>query len=244
MLHIEPRRDAAAEACHNWRCAAVFTLLAAAALLVDRPLAQWFVAGNTPDWIRKTCGLGEVFGHGLGVPLFLVAILVLDPTQRRAVVRIAAMAFGAGLLANVFKLGIARYRPHKFDFTGGVLDTFSAWLPLGSAGSALQSFPSAHTATATGLAIGLAWLYPRATWLFAALACLVVGQRMISGYHFLSDTLFGAAVGCIFAGCCLHPRLLGTRFSRWEQAAQKTAPSSQPGQQMPDASAIRATRAA
>jgi len=116
-------------------------LLAAAAVLVDRPLAQWLLAGNSPYWIKKICSLGEVFGHGLGVPLFLVAILILDPHNRRSVVRISTMAFGAGLLANVFKLGIARYRPHKFDFSGGVLDTFSAWLPLGSAGSAQQSFP-------------------------------------------------------------------------------------------------------
>lgn len=63
--------------------------------------------------------------------LLLLTALVLDCI---AGIRpcCGVMAYGSGLLANVFKLGIARYRPHKFDFSGGVLDTFSAWLPLGS----------------------------------------------------------------------------------------------------------------
>lgn len=53
--------------------------------------------------------------------------------------------------------------------------------------------------------------------MFAVFAGLVAGQRMISGYHFLSDTLFGAVVGCLFGGICIHPRLLGTRFTRWSK---------------------------
>jgi membrane-associated phospholipid phosphatase len=226
-----------------WRWAAVLTLLAVMAVLVDRPLAQWLLAGNSPYWIKKVCGLAEVFGHGLGVPLLLLTAFILDPLHRRSLVRVGVMAFGSGVLANVFKLGIARYRPHKFDFSGGVLDTFSAWLPLGSAGSAQQSFPSSHTATAAGLAIGLAWLYPRGRWLFATFAGLVAGQRMISGYHFLSDTCFGAAVGCVFAGCCLHPRLLGTRFTRWEQQAKTASPDSTGGSKLAD-SPIAISRAA
>lgn len=56
---------AAASARRYWRLAgAVLTPLAVVAVLVDRPLAQWLLAGNSPYWIKKVCGLAEVFGHG------------------------------------------------------------------------------------------------------------------------------------------------------------------------------------
>jgi undecaprenyl-diphosphatase len=66
-------------------------------------------------------------------------------------------------------------------------------------GHALQSFPSAHAATAVGLAIGLSALHPRGRWLFAAFALLAVVQRIEAQAHFSSDVLAGAAVGCAAA---------------------------------------------
>ena len=68
----------------------------------------------------------------------------------------------------------------------------------------MQSFPSAHTATAVGLAIGLSWMYPRGRWLFAVFAALVACQRMQSCAHYLSDTLFGATVGFLVATVCIE----------------------------------------
>ena len=93
--------------------------------------------------------------------------------------------------------------------------SFGPWLPLGSLGSASQSFPSAHTATAVGLAISLAYVYPAARWLFCVLPLLVAYQRMDSGAHFLSDVLCGAAVGCIVAVVTLRARWLDEQYSRW-----------------------------
>jgi undecaprenyl-diphosphatase len=74
---------------------------------------------------------------------------------------------------------------------------------FGGDSSKMQAFPSAHTATAFGLAIGLTWLYPRGRWLFATFAVLVACQRIQSGAHFLSDTFFGAALGCVVAAVCI-----------------------------------------
>jgi membrane-associated phospholipid phosphatase len=239
MNQIEPPSKTAL-ALRCWQFAAILLLASGLALCVDHPLSRWFLAGNTPDAVKKLCGLGEAFGHGLSVPFFLLAVWLLDSAHRRHLIRIGFMAFGAGIASNAFKLAVGRFRPHKFDFSHQVMDSFTAWLPLGSTGSGLQSFPSSHTATAAGLAIGLAWLYPRGRWLFAFLVCLVAGQRMTSGYHFLSDTLFGAAVGFFCAGCCLHPRFLGTRFSRWERGAASRPTDGDDSHQTSDAATARA----
>jgi membrane-associated phospholipid phosphatase len=196
--------------------AAILVVVAVAALAVDCPLSSWCLADNCPGFFRDLFEVAESFGHGLGVPIILLVVYHLDPLRRRALPRVAAMSWGAGMMANVIKLGVARVRPHHFDFQGGVVDTFAGWLPLLSEGSGGQSFPSAHTATAVGLAFALAWLYPRGRWLFAGLAVLVAFQRIESGAHYLSDTLCGAAEGCIVAAVCLRTERVGGWFDRLE----------------------------
>jgi membrane-associated phospholipid phosphatase len=200
-----------------WACAAVLAGLGVAALFVDVPLAQWIRGGNCPNWIYKISSLGEVFGHGLGVVLIVITISVLDPWHRHAVPRILAASLGSGLLANVLKLGMARTRPHHFDLSSRALESFMPWLPLGSNSSWEQSFPSAHTATAAGLSIVLACYYPRGRWLFPAFAALVGLERTVAQSHFLSDVLWGAAVGCIFAPLCAYGSRLARVFDRLEE---------------------------
>ncbi len=98
---------------------------------------------------------------------------------------------------------VARTRPLAFDFHHDVWATFGRWLP---ATSVAQSFPSGHTATAAGLALGLAAMYPKGRWLFLLLAVLVGCQRIECGAHFLSDVLCGAAASCLVVACCLRLR--------------------------------------
>lgn len=189
--------------------AAVLATLGLAAFAVDMPLARYFhylqVEDKFPGDIKKLFNMFEVFGHGLGAFIILLTVFVLDPDRRRSLLRLAAAAFGSGLAADCVKMLIVRARPHSFDLnSGGVWDTFGGFLLFGAGGSKMQGFPSAHTATAVGLAVGLAWLYPRGRWLFATFAVLVACQRMQSGAHFLSDTLFGAALGCMVAAVCFQ----------------------------------------
>jgi membrane-associated phospholipid phosphatase len=128
---------------------------------------------------------------------------------------VAATALLSGLAADGVKMLIARARPHHFDFLGSVWSSFGPWLPLGSLGSASQSFPSAHTATAVGLAISLMCIYPAARGLFCVLPLLVAYQRMDSGAHFFSDVLCGAAVGCLVAVLTLRAGWLDQQYARW-----------------------------
>ena len=189
---------------------------AAAALGVDYPLARWCVEGNCPSLLGDLFDVVEPFGNGLGVVVIVMLIYQLDPLRRWALPRVLATSLGAGLAADVVKLLIARQRPHGVDFHGTVWDTFGQCFPFLSAGSGGQSFPSAHTATAIGLAAALIWLYPRGRWLFATLAVLVACQRLDTGAHYLSDTFCGAAVGCLVAVACLERGRLPALFDQLE----------------------------
>jgi membrane-associated phospholipid phosphatase len=210
---------------------AVLLLAAAAALSVDLPIAMTF-----KQWNRENATLQgrdkvihdylgyfdvfETFGHGFGVVLTLVALHQLDPRRRWAMPRVAAAALAAGGAADVVKMLIMRSRPNDIpaQFAGSIWATFGQWLPWWSGNSGLQSFPSAHTATAAGMAAALAWLYPQGRRLFVALVVLVGCQRIISGAHFPSDVLTGAAVGCTAAMFVLRVGPLPGRFERWEKS--------------------------
>lgn len=190
---------------------------ALAALPVDCPLASLCLAGYCPGALEDLLRIVEPFGHGLGVLVIVAAIHQLDPTRRSALPRVLVASLGAGLAANGIKMTIVRIRPRDFDFSGTVADTFGDWLPLASAGSRGQSFPSAHTATAVGLAVALVWLYPRGRRLFITLALLVACQRIQCGAHYLSDTLVGAALGFLIAMTCLKGRRAVPWFERLER---------------------------
>ncbi|HEY2893831.1 MAG TPA: hypothetical protein VGJ16_06455, partial [Pirellulales bacterium] len=110
-----------------WSCAALLAGVGVAAIALDAPLANWVASGRCPAFLVKLCSLSEIFSHGVGVVLILVAIAVLDPWHRYAIPRIAAAALGSGLVANSLKLFVARMRPHHFDLSGDGLESFGEW---------------------------------------------------------------------------------------------------------------------
>jgi membrane-associated phospholipid phosphatase len=190
--------------------AGIFAALSAAALFVDLPVAQFMAGRGLPGELRRLVRLSEVFGWGGTVALIIVTAAVLDPRGWRVIMPLAIPAFGSGLVADGLKLLVARQRPLAADLTTSASDTFRDWLPLLQRNSlgqsyshALQSFPSAHAATAAGLAIGLAALYPHGRWLFVAFAALAGLQRIEAQAHFTSDVLAGAALGCMVAAAAV-----------------------------------------
>jgi membrane-associated phospholipid phosphatase len=201
---------------HLWMCAAVLASVGVAAVAFDAPVSAWVQRGYCPNFVEKLCGMSEIFGHGLGVVLLIITLAVLDPWHRFAIPRILAASLGSGLLANVFKLLVGRTRPLHFDLNSHGLDAFSGWIPLWTRGSWEQSFPSSHTAVSAGLAIVLAYYYPRGRWLFPVFAGLAAFERIVTLYHFTSDVFWGAAVGCIFAPLCVYGSGLSRAFDRLE----------------------------
>lgn len=204
--------------------AIVLAPLAVAALAVDLPLAAACRGGDLPGDLVRIVHLSEIFAHGSGIALILITAWVLDPANRRRLPRVAACAYGSGLVANCGKLILARTRPNGFGEGSSVFDTFEAWLPfvwgrMERWSDGVQGFPSAHAATAVGFGLALAAVYPRGRWLFLCFAVLASFQRVAAGAHFLSDSLAGAAVGCLGAALFLQGGWAGRWFDRWERAA-------------------------
>lgn len=201
-------------------------LSAIAALVVDVPIAQWLQRDPSPlpKILLHVVVWSEAFAHAVGVGMFALAVYLLDPAHRFAVPRLLTMSWGSGLAADLLKLSIRRLRPREFDYQGGVFDTFGPLWNVGH-GHGGQGFPSAHVASAVGLAVALSWLYPRGRGLFVALAALACLQRMTSGAHFLSDVLAGAAIGYLFAHWCIGQGWLARRFDGWESTWQRRLPT-------------------
>ena len=156
-----------------------------------------------------------LLGGGVGRPLG-------DPSTRSAAPPDALVAAGlrellSGMAANGAKMLLARTRPYAFDFHGNVWTTFGQWLPASGMG---QSFPSGHAATAAGLALALAALYPNARRFFLLMAVLVACQRIECGAAFPSDVLCGAAIGCLTAACCLR---FGAGAAAWCDERRRVA---------------------
>jgi membrane-associated phospholipid phosphatase len=217
---------------HDTRVSWYFTAigLCVAGLLslwVDNSVAKWIADNRVPHFLQSILDMCEPFGDGLGVVLIILVIHQLDPSRRWAIPRVLTAAWLSGMAANITKLIIERTRPRAVDWSqdlaASIWSTFGQWLPLTKAGSAGQSFPSGHTATAVGLAIALAWLYPRGRWLFFALAACVGLHRVASSAHYISDVLFGAAIGCAVAALCVKTGALKRAFDRWEQRWRGTA---------------------
>lgn len=163
----------------------------------------------------------EGFGHALGIVLLAALVYQLDPAHRRQLPRLLTMALGSGLGADGIKLLVSRVRPRAFDLTQPIWESFTGLLPLGLGGSVGQSFPSSHAATAVGWALGLGWLYPRGRWSFLGLAFLVMCQRIQYQAHFVSDTLVGAAVGCLIGALFLPNGWWSRPFDQWEKTSKK-----------------------
>jgi membrane-associated phospholipid phosphatase len=174
-----------------------------ASLVIDLPIATMARNLNPPRWFAELLEISEAFGHGIGATLVVIGVLVLDVPRRRYWPSLIAGSVGSGLVANLFKLFVIRTRPRSLEaFPESVWSTFQGMWSL-SAGNAQQSFPSAHTATAVGLAVMLTAYYPRGRWYFASLAVLVGLQRVQVAAHFPSDVFAGAIVGWMTASLCL-----------------------------------------
>src|SRR3954467_14040108 len=96
-------------------------VLALAAVLVFQYDVRISLVGlnlNLPRELDELLSLGEVFGHGIGALFVGWLIYALAPRFRWAIPRVLAVALSAGLLADVIKLFVARWRPMYFFETG------------------------------------------------------------------------------------------------------------------------------
>jgi membrane-associated phospholipid phosphatase len=199
----------------HWMPPMLLCLLGLGALWIDVPVARLARDGAFAK-LREVFENLEAFGHGAGVAAIALVVCCLETRQRwRHVIGILLAALGSGLAANALKLVIRRDRP--WDIAGEAvhgLNTFGGLFSSLGGLSHAQSFPSAHAATAMGLAVALAGYYPRGRYIFYALAGATALSRVIAPSHFISDTLAGLALGIVIGQAVV-------RSARWAPAGER-----------------------
>ena len=180
-----------------------FVLIEAISILwIDRPLADFFHkdgAGLKPFFeIVQHFGIGYPYMVASG--LAYVAMRWADrwprlrpwgPALRTASIVpgfIFAAVGASGLVVDLLKILVGRTRP-KLLFAGGAYDF--GWFGLRADD---WSWPSGHAATAAALVTALWCLWPRPLYLYVAAAALIAVSRVVTGAHYLSDVVAGAAI--------------------------------------------------
>lgn len=173
----------------------------------DHQLSQAIRLGHMPGDLRKAIELSEAFAHGSGATAILIALLLSTKPPRRDYWMAVAMTATSGIAANLAKALFTRARPYTYDASASAqAGDVTGWEFLGASSfwdARQKSFPSGHTATAWGLAIGLSLLFPRATVVFVVLAALATFQRLYSGAHFPSDAMAGFGIACLMCSLIL-----------------------------------------
>jgi membrane-associated phospholipid phosphatase len=167
-----------------------------AALIVAHLLDPFFYT-----YFRATDLYSEDWGRTLRVqgylPVWLIAALALylheRPVRWRAALLAGAVVL-SGVAGELLKLVFRRERPYS-DFGRYAFRSFSE-RPFSSSGLAL---PSTHAVVAFGAAAILARLFPRARYVFWALAWGCGLSRVAAGAHYFSDIVMAAVIAWLVA---------------------------------------------
>jgi membrane-associated phospholipid phosphatase len=174
------------------RLSAVAVAACLASVALDRWAYEHLVYANVyeQDWGR----LLRILGFW---PTWIIAALCLwlndrgaaGSARRRAWLLVASPAV-AGMADELLKLLLRRERP---DARHGEY-VFRAFTDRPFSGAGIGS-PSSHAAVAFGAAGVLTYLFPRARWVWLALAAGCALTRVLARAHFVSDAVGGAIVG-------------------------------------------------
>jgi membrane-associated phospholipid phosphatase len=164
-------------------------LAIAASLLLDRWTFEHVVYSRTldEDWGRLLRVMGFLPTWGAAaLALWLHERGVVAGAGRRALLLIGSPVV-AGIAAEILKLTFRRGRPLVAD--GDYVFRPFTERPFSTGGLAL---PSSHAMVAFGAAAMLAYLFPRARWVWLSLAIGCGLTRILSQAHYLSDVVVAA----------------------------------------------------
>lgn len=213
-----------------WALSALFAVIGIAVMPLDQMLGNPNNMEAMPGDLKRFVSLSEIFAHGFGIAVVGAAIWILSSSHRKLIPRIVMCAVWPALGVHLVKLLFARFRPIKYfdelsqaNFPTDISDTFLGFMPADQFNTvyAEQSFPSAHAATAWGLAIGLSWAFPKGKWLFFGIAVLASIQRVTSFAHWSSDVIWGVAIAFLMGGALTHNWGLGWVLHRFEQRSSQ-----------------------
>lgn len=179
-------------------------------LFLDREVTEYFFELKNSDFVyvmKYVTRLGEA-------TLYLAAALVIYLVHRKGNRMYAqkarffiAVILLSGILVNVFKWVIGRFRPVEWiknEVYG--FDNFS-FLEYTA-----NSFPSGHATTAFAIGISLMLLFPKYRAVFLLFAVTVALSRVVLYQHYLSDVMAGAVVGSVTAYVLYRKMLQHHRF--------------------------------
>jgi len=130
--------------------------------------------------------LGDIYGvAGVAGSFYLVGRIADNPKARETGVLVAEAAADGAVVAQILKYITERPRPGSDSGHGGFFDGGN-------------SFPSGHATVAWSMAAVVAHEYKGHRWVAITaygLASLVAAARFGAHEHFLSDVLFGSAIG-------------------------------------------------
>jgi len=165
--------------------------------VLDRWAAH-FAAGLAPSArhaIDALTHLGESTWYLVAAAVFGIAALVRG---RRRLFLVGLYAFiaiaGSGILTNMIKVILGRHRPGHL-----ANHDFYHFAPFQGLTYDWQSMPSGHATTSAAVAVVLCVLLPRVwpVWLVAGV--VVAATRVLINVHYVSDVVFGCALGLVFA---------------------------------------------
>ena len=178
-----------------WLWLVVFVVAMIGASLIDSWVFHHIQKPNVydQDWGRALRSVGYW-------PLWMILALALwlvDRKHGRGYRRAAFLAgsiTAAGIIGEVLKLIIRRQRP-------GTLNGVYAFRSFADHLFSSRNFgmPSSHAVIAFSGAAAMSILFPEATYVWYALAIGCGITRILSGAHYLSDVIAGAAIGIVTA---------------------------------------------
>jgi len=173
--------------------AAVLLLIVLSYFFIDIPVTLYCKGLNRS--IVDFFGIVTEFGISTGYLVGSFAFFLFYRFFRRrpiyahrALFLFSSIAF-SGIIVNIIKVFIGRYRPEMF-FEKGLYG-----INFFSFSHGFASFPSGHAATTFSLAWALSLFFPRARIPLLCFAVMVGASRVIITSHYLSDALGGAYVG-------------------------------------------------
>lgn len=151
-----------------------------------RDLPLFFLLTFVPDRVQSSL----LFIAGMTL---LIAYRARSGDLRRADRGMFVLGCGAvsGGLADVLKIVFGRLRPEA------LLNDGAYGFHILGGGEGFDSFPSSHSAIAAGIAGSLSTIWPTHRRMIFSVAAAVSASRVVIGNHYLSDALFGFAVGLV-----------------------------------------------
>lgn len=177
----------------QWLTVVSVLSLTAISHTLDEPMRTFARTRQTPT-LTTILSIGEFYGNPIGAGLiggglYLGGLSGGDASTRLTGKAVLQSVLYAALLTQALKISVGRSRPYQNKGAGdfnGLSWTNRQW-----------SFPSGHTTIAFAMSASLSvrLKHPATTAGLFALALLTTGHRIYDDQHWLSDTLFGAAIG-------------------------------------------------